>query len=130
MLWTTDKPTEPDYYLYYKDGEIQVVKVYRDSTDGTLFVIFPNKNIYSLDSLSGKWYTDKIEVPEEIIINNTFKPFDKVLVRDEDDDRWEPALFVSYNASNGYSYRTMNGYSYRQCIQYEGNEHLANKFGE
>ena len=130
MKWTTNKPTEPDYYLYYENGEVQVVKVHKDPADSTLFVIFPNKNIYSLNSLNGKWYIDKIEVPEEIIINNTFKPFDKVLVRDEDDDIWEPTLFISYNILNKYPYRTINGCGYKQCIQYEGNEHLANKFGE
>lgn len=50
-----------------------------------------------------------------------FKPFDRVLVRDSDNDAWSCALFshksdVGYNASAFY---------WNQCIPYEGNEHLV-----
>ena len=50
-----------------------------------------------------------------------FKPFDKVLVRDNEDDIWEVSLF-------GYKdelyYRCDNGILWIQCIPYDGNEHL------
>lgn len=50
-----------------------------------------------------------------------FKPFDKVLVRDNEDDIWEVSLF-------GYKdelyYRCDNGIPWIQCIPYDGNEHL------
>ena len=49
------------------------------------------------------------------------KPFDKVLVRDNEDDIWEVSLF-------GYKdelyYRCDNGITWIQCIPYDGNEHL------
>lgn len=49
------------------------------------------------------------------------KPFDKVLVRDNEDDIWEVSLF-------GYKdelyYRCDNGIPWIQCIPYDGNEHL------
>lgn len=49
------------------------------------------------------------------------KPFDKVLVRDNEDDIWEISLF-------GYKdelyYRCDNGIPWIQCIPYDGNEHL------
>lgn len=50
-----------------------------------------------------------------------FKAFDKVLVRDNEDDIWEVSLF-------GYKdelyYRGDNGIPWIQCIPYDGNEHL------
>ena len=49
------------------------------------------------------------------------KPFDKVLVRDNEDDIWEVSLF-------GYKdelyYRCDNGIPWIQCIPYDGNKHL------
>lgn len=62
-----------------------------------------------------------------------FKPFDKVLVRDNDTEEWEPAIFLRMSKEEekkelpyqvfslyyGFSYETA------QCTPYEGNEHLA-----
>ena len=51
-----------------------------------------------------------------------FKPFDRVLVRDDDDEKWT-ASFFSHTGSPVYPYYCT--YScYKQCIPYEGNEHL------
>ena len=60
-----------------------------------------------------------------------FKTFDKVLVRDEEECEWIPALFVRdrgeeanfrYEALSIYSGKT-SGFSC--CIPFEGNEYLA-----
>lgn len=60
-----------------------------------------------------------------------FKPFDKVLVRDEEENEWIPALFVRdrgeganfrYEALSIHSGKT-SGFSC--CIRFEGNEFLA-----
>lgn len=60
-----------------------------------------------------------------------FKTFDKVLVRDEEENEWIPALFVRdrgeganfrYEALSIHSGKT-SGFSC--CIPFEGNEHLA-----
>lgn len=56
-----------------------------------------------------------------------FKPFDKVLVRDDDDDAWIPNFFFMYNIDSNYPYLTMNDTSFKQCIPYKGNEILAFK---
>lgn len=62
-----------------------------------------------------------------------FKPFDKVLVRDDDTEEWEPAIFLRMSKGEekkelpyqvfslyyGFSYETA------QCTPYEGNEYLA-----
>lgn len=50
------------------------------------------------------------------------KPFDKVLVRDNEDDIWELSLF-GYKDDELY-YRCDNGIPWIQCIPYDGNEHL------
>lgn len=51
-----------------------------------------------------------------------FKPFDKVLVRDHDEDsEWRCGLFSHKNEDGLY---ICAGSIYEQCIPYEGNEHL------
>lgn len=57
-----------------------------------------------------------------------FKPFDKVLVRDEDDKEWHISLFAreivdDYNGLP-YKYECSNGTLWDYCIPFEGNECL------
>ena len=49
------------------------------------------------------------------------KPFDKVLVRDDEDHTWQVSLFGYKDAT---IYRCNNGCSWNQCIPYFGNENL------
>lgn len=51
-----------------------------------------------------------------------FKPFDKVLRRDGDDDIWNADLF-SHKGDPAYPYYCTAS-CFKQCIPYEGNEHL------
>ena len=57
-----------------------------------------------------------------------FKPFDKVLVRDEDDKEWHISLFAReiVDDSDGLSYKheCSNGALWDCCIPFEGNEYL------
>lgn len=54
-----------------------------------------------------------------------FKPYDRVLVRDEDKERWQAAFYDQYLTDNGASPHRVIGEGYfSQCIPYEGNEHL------
>ena len=66
-----------------------------------------------------------IELPEETP-KHEFKPFDKVLVRDNNEDKWVPDIFRYYDAYaiQDYPYRCCAN-DYRQCILYAGNEHLV-----
>ena len=50
-----------------------------------------------------------------------FKPFDKVLVRDRDEQEWECSLFSHIDEEDCY---VCVGSWWLQCIPYEGNEHL------
>lgn len=62
----------------------------------------------------------EIETNEEEKQEHQFKPFDKVLVRGEDDEVWDCNLFSLYCNT---VYWCIGGV-YKQCIPYEGNEHL------
>lgn len=76
-------------------------------------------------------YTLWEKTPKKPMKKPAFKTFDKVLVRDEEECEWIPALFVRdrgeeanfrYEALSIYSGKT-SGFSC--CIPFEGNEYLA-----
>lgn len=52
-----------------------------------------------------------------------FKPFDKVLVRDSNSERWRCDFFEQQEEKEGFNVRCFRGV-WCQCIPYEGNEHL------
>lgn len=55
-----------------------------------------------------------------------FKPFDKVLVRDDIDEKWILSIFGCYeDEDKDFPYVCLNG-RYGYCIPYEGNEYLLN----
>lgn len=49
-----------------------------------------------------------------------FNPFDKVLVRDDNNKKWIPGFFWN----KGEFYGIIGGTYWEQCVPYEGNEHL------
>lgn len=53
-----------------------------------------------------------------------FRPYDKVLVRDYDEQQWRPTLFAFFDANEAFPYMAMETRR-KQCIPYEGNEHLV-----
>lgn len=53
-----------------------------------------------------------------------FKPFEKVLVRDEESEKWRCA-FYSHFEPNGIFHHVTTGSAYKMCIPFEGNEHLV-----
>ena len=68
-------------------------------------------------------------VPNKFDIN-ALKPFDKVLVRDNNEQKWIISFFSDYyNGLEIYKYYCINS-RYAQCIPYEGNEHLLGKTDE
>lgn len=68
---------------------------------------------------NGKYNPDTLQV-EPV----PFKPFDKVLVRDEEENVWYANYFSHYKENEEeYPYACIDS-SYRYCIPYENNEHL------
>lgn len=101
MVWDHDK--EP--------ASIETVVGF--GTSGSLF--------YMVDRTDGEleWFKNAEPYKEP---EHEFKPFDKVLVRDDEDDFWRASVF-SHKRGNEYAYCSA-GHMWRQCIPYEGNEHL------
>lgn len=63
-------------------------------------------------------------VPDKFDIT-TLKPFDKVLARDNDSQKWDAGLFSFYtNEPKDYRFQLVGFVNARYCIPYEGNEHL------
>ena len=58
----------------------------------------------------------------------TLKPYDKVLTRRQNNDKWEPQLFSCLNNNSEtfhcYKFVLVGSFSMPQCIPYNGNEHL------
>lgn len=57
------------------------------------------------------------------LVKQEFKPFDKVLVRDNDTESWNADIYLDYIKSNPCPYRCTKA-NYGRCIPYEGNEYL------
>lgn len=58
------------------------------------------------------------------LIKQEFKPFDKVLIRDEDNQTWRVCLFSHYREDLSCPYVCVGCIAFKQCIPYEGNEYL------
>ena len=79
------------------------------------------KQFFSALAKKGKaWDSDKKSIVD-LKPKVELKPFDKVLVRDFEDQAWQVSLF-SYKDSD--SYYCCNGCAWNQCIPYIGNESL------
>lgn len=53
-----------------------------------------------------------------------FKPFEKVLARDTESDKWECTFYSHFDSKGRYNHNTISGV-YVMCIPFEGNEHLV-----
>ena len=73
-----------------------------------------------LEKEGKRWDSDKKSIVD-LKPKVELKPFDKVLVRDFEDQAWQVSLF-SYKDSD--SYYCCNGCAWNQCIPYIGNESL------
>lgn len=73
---------------------------------------------------NGKYNPETLQV-EPMKPECQFKPFDKVLVRNYKDAKWNVNFFSYYEDGAEYKYHCLIS-SYRYCIHYEGNEHFLN----
>lgn len=95
-----------------------------------------NKNYYYIDknnviyarSIENDFFNDyKLEIIELPKKEYAFKPFDKVLIRDRNDEKWMPSFFSCKVEDDILPFKMMGGGSYKQCIPYEGHENLIFK---
>lgn len=66
----------------------------------------------------------KFNIPDQNKAERQLKPFDEVLVRDNDDSKWVCDFFEGIPTSSAYEYSCVLRGLVHQCIPYEGNEHL------
>lgn len=103
IIVTTKKA---DYVRFAKDGRFWLL-------DGAECTLFPSRDCRD-------WSQFKAPNPEY-----KFKPFEKVLVRDREDQPWRVSLF-DFKTEGDLPYLVI-GSAYKYCIPYEGNEHLHGK---
>ena len=106
-------------------------KVRHKNNHGVVFTITNiEEDYYTCGAELALWFDDQDKyelVPNKFDIT-TLKPFDKVLIRDNNSARWDITFYELYdNKNKSYPYRTLGGNIYKYCIPYEGNEHLLGK---
>ena len=89
-----------------------------------------NRNDYQNEKISFK-YQDQYELVSNKFDISTLKPFDKVLVRDDNTLIWTIEFFGFYDTviTKKYPFVASSG-NWAQCIPYEGNEHLLGKYDD
>ena len=83
-----------------------------------------NANLYTADIIKTHPGYKELELPKTHYDINSFKPFDKVLVRDNDKYIWSVELFSFYRNKHSYPFRCI-GNAYSQCIPFnDDTKHL------
>lgn len=74
----------------------------------------------------GKYNPETLQVEPVKVIEPkcSLKPFDKVLVRDDEEDVWKADYFSHYEEDDKIAPYVCVGSYYKLCIPYEGSEHL------
>ena len=112
----------------FKIGDY-IKKKYDPTDDNTYLVTNITEDYYYLEAINAdKSKIVNINLQDNYKIDKfditILKPFDKVLVRDNDESVWFPALYGNIRIMGGKTYyMTVNGH-YKQCIPYKGNENL------
>lgn len=101
-------------WLSFEDKHIQTI------TETQQIILFD-----SLARDNKAWDAEKEQIVD-LKPKCEFKPFDKVLGRNEEDDAWEAELFSYYKEESQYPFRCI-GFSHKYCIPY--NEETAHLLG-
>lgn len=112
--WDTDTNCNDhlDKPFIYIDDNMKISYDY----DMRNFISYPNAEI-SADEI----------IAIEVVPECSFKPFDRILGRDTNENRWQIGLFAycRYDQQTGeLLYYVCMDKTWGQCIPYEGNEHL------
>ena len=86
-------------------------------------IIFPSKEQRDWSRFSAPWYKNE---EEKKFDPKTLQPFDKVLVRDNNDNKWECSLFSRIINHESYPFKCVSSGAFRYCIPYnEDTKHLV-----
>ena len=94
----------------------------RLSKEITLASIEARNKFYSTLVREGYIYDKK----QHKLVRQEFKPFNKVLVKNNSKDHWKADIYLNYVENIYCHYRCTTG-CYKLCIPYEGNEYLLGK---
>lgn len=125
--WVNDDYTEFNTTINYYESitsfgteEVCYTDCFVKASDEERAVFIANAEKY----YNGKYNPDTLQV-EPVKPKCPFKPFGKVLVRNNDQQIWKAAFFSHCDTSrDSHNYVTIPGFAYNWCIPYEGNEHL------
>ena len=118
------------FFFYAQLGYSGTLFLNEDDEIGNLHLSTEKEKQRLLDALakeSKRWNSEKKCIEELSGKRHKFKPFERVLVRDNCSDKWRANIFQAYDkdSSGNIFYRCINGV-YRLCIPYEGNEEWVN----
>lgn len=121
----TDESHANSYVFYnINNNHVSFNIVDRTIRDRNIHLATEEEKQQLFDALFAKegkyWDAEKKEVVD-LKPKDGLKPFDKVLVRDYDNEIWRANLFSNYMSEGSYGCVCS---AYKQCVPYEGNEHL------
>lgn len=106
--------------ILYANGDFIAEAAFTITSDGLALAKSSDRNkLFSFLIRKGYKY-DKVQ---HNVMKQCFKPFDKVLVRDNNTDSWKADIYLGYNENNPFPYICTRT-SYSICIPYEDNEYL------
>ena len=86
---------------------------------------FPSKDQRDWSKFTAPWYKKSKFDPK------TLQPFDKVLVRDNNDKKWECSLFSRIINHESFPFKCVSSGAFRYCIPYnEDTKHLVGTYKE
>ena len=105
----------------YKDGDFITYNTFSIELKDLILATEKERNKFH-SALVREGY--KYDKKQRKLVKQEVKPYDKVLVRDNNEQAWKAAFFSHYNLKNpNYQYITTLS-EYKMCIPYEGNEYL------
>lgn len=114
-----------DIYINQVEGEFfsRISRIKRFATDSE------KQQLFKALANEGKAWDAEKKMIVDLKSLWTPKPFDKVLVRNSDVDKWLAGFFEKFEKSWNNPYHIMNlhhmtDFAFKQCIPYEGNESL------
>lgn len=128
--WVSDDCTEFNTKLnlckinniWSKKGKVCFTECFSKATDEERaeFIAAAQKHY------GGKYNPETLQVKPVKVVGPKcpFKPFDKVLVRDDEEDVWKADYFSHYEEDGKIAPYVCVGSYYKLCIPYEGSEHL------
>ena len=106
--------------ILYANGDFIAEAAFTITSDGlTLAKPSYRNKLFSFLIREGYKY-DKVQ---HNVMKQCFKPFDKVLVKDNNTDSWKADIYLGYDENNPFPYICTRT-SYNICIPYEDNEYL------